>query len=398
MINYIYLKFIALLRKIKQKSIFTFDFIFSRKLHIITSDIHGETILILKEKTIERTFFSKIFNLAEESWVDFIYPKIEVKKFTDALVYSGSDFIITKDGAIWEKFFKPQWSKIIPLDNALLMIKDQNIFIKKAKQIKKIDYGFSLCGVHSTVWAHFLIQYLPKLYLIKEIQEVINHDITVIVPPYKDPQIREIVFPYLSQFKNLNIIELKCNDAINCKVLYHIENTSHLPDNANYINPSDLIIPNFTFNILNNNLIKHFIDNSEDSTKLHSRKLYIGRSGIRNLVNHEEVEQYFISQGFEIIHPHSNTLIDKIKVFSEAAIIVGPASSGFTNLVFCKTGTKALAFVNFQRTFDGYGATLAKNYGIDLILVTGNDQNDSIHSSYYIPLDTVKSAYLELLS
>lgn len=401
MIKYIFLRLKGLIQRIIGKTIFVFNLLNSQKIYIIGSDQKGESILHLKEKSIERTFFPKVYNLVEDGWVDFSYPKIEVIKYTDAQVYSGSDFIVTKDGAIWEKYFKPQWTKIIPGDNALLKIKDQYIFVKKAKHIQTIEFGFSLCGVHSTVWSHFLVQYLPKLYLLKEIQSVVSHELTIIIPPYKDSQIREIVYTHLSQFKNIKIKELELNDVANCKVLYHIENTSHLSDHANYINTSDCIIPRFTLDILKNNFISQFTDNFlniQDTTQLPFHKLYIGRSGCRNILNNAEIEQYFVSQGFEVIQPHLFTFKEKVNIFREAAIIVGPYSSGFSNIVFCKPGAKVLAFVNYQRTFEVYLSTLAKYFDVDLMLISGYDQNDSIHSSYYIPLDRIKSAYLELLS
>lgn len=402
-IKYMLYRFIGLIKKIIRKTINSYELLLSQKKHIISSDQFGESILQLKEKSVEKTFSPKIYNLAEESWVNIFFPKLEVRKFIDVQVYSESDFIITKDGAIWDKFFKPQWTKIIPLDKSLLKIKDNYIFIKKAKKIIPVEYGFSLCGVHSTIWTHFLVQYLPKLYLLKEILSVISHDLTIIVPHYKDIQIREIVYSYLSQFKNIKVMELERNDVANCKVLYFIENTSYISDDTNYINPSDYIIPCFSLELLKNNLINRFTDNfqkNKDSTQLPFRKLYIGRSdsGYRNVLNNAEIEQYFVSLEFEVIQPHNLTLIEKVKIFREAAIIVGPYAGGFTNIIFCQPRAKALLFVNYQRTFDGFISTLAKYFDVDIMHVTGYDQNDSIHSSYHVPLDKIKSAYLELLS
>lgn len=396
-IKYIY----HIIQKIIQKITFPIELWFSKKIHIISSEKSGEPILQFKAKSFERTFFSKIFNFAEDSWVDFLYSKIEVRKFKDARVYSGSDFIITKDGAVWEKYFKPQWAKIIPLDNVLLKIKNQYVWIKKVKHIQTIEYGFSLCGVHSTIWAHFLVQYLPKLYLLKEIQSVVNNDLIVIVPHYNDSQIREIVYTYLSQLKNIKITELEHNEAADCKVLYHIENTSHLSDHSNYLNPSDCCIPRFTIDLLIKNLINPLFENDrdiQDSALKPFRKLYIGRTGYRNMLNNAEVEKCFVGLGFEVIHPHLFNLNEKVKIFREAAIIVGPGSSGFTNILFCSPGAKVLVFMNFQRTFDGYLSTFAKHFGVDLMYITGYDQNDSVHSSYHIPLNKIKLAYKELIS
>jgi len=378
-----------------------YELLFSQKMKIINPIHYGELIVKLKEKSVERVYFPKIYNLAKESWVDFVYPILEVRKYTDAKVFYGSDFIIINEGAIWDKYFKPQWAKNTPLDKDLLEIKDQYISIKKPKREETVENGLSLCGAHCTEWAHFLVQYLPKLYLLKEIKSVVGHELTIILPNYTDDQIRDIVFPFISQFKNFKFIELYPNEAVNCKTLFYIENTSYLSDHANYINPSDIIIPRFTIESLKNNLVKQFTDNfltnqSENLTPY--RKLYIGRSGYRNILNNEEIENYFVSEGFDVILPHKFSLYEKANIFREASIIVGPYSSGFTNILFCLPGAKALGFINFQRTFDGYVGSFAKYFDVDMMLVTGYDQNDTIHSSYSIPLEKIKSAYIEFIS
>jgi len=321
MLNRIYNKVIRIIFGIIRKTNQAKNLLLSQKKLIINPELYGDSLIILKEKSIERVYFSKIFNLAEESWIDFLYPKIEVRRFTNAQVYSSSDFIVTKDGAIWGKYYKPQWSKNSPLDKDLLKINDQCVFIKKPKNQVVIDYGYSLCGVHCTTWAHFLVQYLPKLYLLKVIQSIVGYEITVILPIYIDHQIRDIVFPYISQLKNLKVLELNPDEVVNCKTLYYLENTSYISDHANYINPSDIIIPHFTIESLKKNLVEHFTDNlltTQDERAIPYRKIYIGRSGYRNIINNDEIENYFVSQGFEVILPHKLTLCEKVNIFREA--------------------------------------------------------------------------------
>ena len=127
-VKYIFRKSKSLIRRIKRKIIYTLELSRSRKERIISFEQYGELVLLWKEKSFEKIFLPKVYHLTEESWINFYYPRIEARKFTDALVYGGSDFVVTKDGAIWEKYFKPQWTKIIPADQALLKIEDEYIF------------------------------------------------------------------------------------------------------------------------------------------------------------------------------------------------------------------------------------------------------------------------------
>ncbi|TAG09868.1 MAG: glycosyltransferase family 61 protein [Verrucomicrobia bacterium] len=370
----------------------------SHKLKIINPKNFGDLACLVKEKSKETVSFPKLYDLADKCSIDFIYPEIEVRRYSDAQVYSDSDFVVIPDGAMWEKFYKPQWTKCLPLDKDLLKVEDQTIYIKNSKRFISVDVGFSLCGVCSAVWAHFIVQYLPKIYYIQRLGSDIN-SITLIVPRYTDSQIIEIVDPIVKSLVGIKILVLQPDEVANCKILYHIGNTSYITDHANYINPSDIIIPRFVLDLLKEKLVKfppRALSIEEGKPVIPYKKIYIGRTGYRNIINHDEIENYFIELGFEIVFPHKVNLAEKVKMFRDAAIVVGPFSSGFTNIIFCHPGTKALGFINFQRAYDGYVGTIADYFDINLMLVSGNDQDDTIHSSYSVPLDRIKEAYLTL--
>ncbi|MFW1063367.1 glycosyltransferase 61 family protein, partial [Vibrio parahaemolyticus] len=84
-------------------------------------------------------------------------------------------------------------------------------------------------------------------------------------------------------------------------------------------------------------------------------------------------------------------LAQKKKVFSSAEMLVGPYSSGFTNLVFCRPGTRILAFVNYARCYDTYMATLSKLFDCDFHFCLGKDTNGGINADYTIDIEEVNS-------
>ncbi len=47
---------------------------------------------------------------------------------------------------------------------------------------------------------------------------------------------------------------------------------------------------------------------------------------------------------FEILEDISRTVDEQIRLFAEAAVVVGPHGAGFTNLLWCQPGTKVLEF------------------------------------------------------
>jgi capsular polysaccharide biosynthesis protein len=94
-------------------------------------------------------------------------------------------------------------------------------------------------------------------------------------------------------------------------------------------------------------LIKNQLENSAPPTRL----LYISRSKAHTLawrkalkpprlvalVNENDVLDALRPLGFECIHLEDYSLVDKIKLFQEAKVIVGPSGGGFTMGFFANT-------------------------------------------------------------
>jgi len=385
-----------LIKLLKQK----LNLINAIKTTIMNANTTGEIIINIKDESYETASFIKVYDLVIRGEVEIKSPKLDIIKYTNTTVFSSSDFILCEEGVVWEKFYMPQFMRITPHDEDLLKIENNQIFIKKPSEYKKVKIGYSLCGVHSKIWAHFLVQYLPKLYLISDLIKATNQEITIILPNYSDPQIRELVFNYISKFNNIDVLELKSGEVAVCDILYHISNTAYLSDHVGYISPADSIIPKFVTDSIKKNLIDEnsYADKVKNEKKNKNEdKLYIARGGQRNIINSIEIEKYFVEKGYLVISPHKVTFSEKIRLFRNASIIAGPMSSGFSNTIFCKKGTKVLMFSNFQRIFEPYWGYFAKGFDIDITAVTGYDKcpNDP-HSSYTVPLIKIKSACDEL--
>ena len=170
-----------------------------------------------------------------------------------------------------------------------------------------------------------------------------------------------------------------------------------ISDACKYPFPSDIIITEFVANSLKNNLVNRFIEKLEildEFTK--KQKIYIIRRGKRNLINYKEVELFFKEKGFYFVEPHKLTLIEKISIFKNAEVVVGPLSSGFTNLIFSNKSTKVLVLSNFVRSFEGYFAFLSNYFVKKIILLTGSDSSSHLNTSYFISIDKVEKAYNDL--
>ena len=72
-----------------------------------------------------------------------------------------------------------------------------------------------------------------------------------------------------------------------------------------------------------------------------SRLLFISRkmASSRRCINEGQIYSLLAPLGFEIVYLEYLTLIDQLRLFSEASFIVGAHGAGFTNILVCKSTT-----------------------------------------------------------
>jgi hypothetical protein len=72
-------------------------------------------------------------------------------------------------------------------------------------------------------------------------------------------------------------------------------------------------------------------------------KFFVKRRGkTRGIRNQEEVVEFFLSAGWGVVDLEELSLAEQISWFANAEVIVGEHGGGFTNLVWCRLGTRVL--------------------------------------------------------
>ena len=56
----------------------------------------------------------------------------------------------------------------------------------------------------------------------------------------------------------------------------------------------------------------------------------------------KEVSSFLAKHGFETVQAESLSISEQARLFAEAKIVLGPHGAGFTNIAFCKPGTKVV--------------------------------------------------------
>lgn len=134
------------------------------------------------------------------------------------------------------------------------------------------------------------------------------------------------------------------------------------------------------------------------------RRLYLTRRGMSNrrIVNEAELELELASYGFETIAPETLSLLDQVKLFSEAEIVIGAHGAALTNLVFAPDGTRLLDICD--KTYaEAFFWTLCPAFGHNyqyLLAETVPNAGGKVgqDTDMYVSLDQFKAALQPLVS
>lgn len=382
----------AYVRKSEEKLRLAVDF----KEYLITKpDELGEKIYQVKPHTIEKIKPLKIVDIIAGGELFLPCKEQYLVKYKNAIVCPNSDMIFLDDKVAWSKYHDPLFSKNKYRDGYVLQLVNDRVKVR-SEGVKQLSFErvFSLCGVYAGTWSHFMIQYLPKLYMLKK--EFLSEDIIILLHKKIDPQIVEIIRLYLEDYPKTELVFLDDNEEVLCGELYYMDSATQMIDHEAYVSYADMIIPNQVASLLKTQLVESLIKRYYKPVDNKDLKLYIRRNNAayRNMMNVEEVEEFFLSEGFEIIEPHLLSLEKKVNYFRNASVVVGPNSAGFSNLIFSKPQTKVLLFSNLQRSFEPYLAFFYYQFELDFLTITGEDKNSAdSHSDFYISLDKIKNIY-----
>lgn len=198
-------------------------------------------------------------------------------------------------------------------------------------------------------YGHWMIDVLPRLYLLK--QSGLSDKIDFyLVPSYK--------FDY--QRDTLAILGIPAEKIIDGEVHTHIQAKTIIASTAPRGNYS--VVPHWTIEFLRNNFLhlvteKHIraaIEKANPKPEFKrsgthaSPRIYISRkdSGIRNVLNEDELVTLLKKYDFTFYQLSELSFVEKMSLFATASLVISATGAGLTNILFCKPGTKVLEIFN----------------------------------------------------
>lgn len=355
---------------------------------------YNESEKYIKEKLTTKNILitPEVIGFVKKSHIEFKEVVLNIYNFENAIITYKSDIIRFTNECYWYKFHKHFMYKTIPLDNDLITLKNNNLILRNTKKLIVEDKVISLVGAVDNSWSHFIVQYLPKLVILKDYY--FDKNITVAISLNIDKNCRELVEFIIP--KTWKIFEIDENILLEAKELIYVDNTSWITDHSNTLILGDIMIYEIALKILKEVITKYKESKSLNIIVSKKKKyIYLRRvSNVRTLLNYKEVDKLLERYNFEIIYPHLYSLEEKIKIFSEAEIIIGPLSSGFVNIIFCNKDTKVICFLNKNRVWDTYISTIAEYFGMNncKYLLSNYTQNtEDPHSSYTVDIKILEN-------
>lgn len=354
-----------------------------------------KSIYHIKDETWETMCIPEIFNISKQCNMLCYHNAQDILEIPNARIMSGSDIVQTEDMAIWEKAKVSFFSIVKPADSNILKYDATKVYIAQPERRETIQGKcVSMLGVHAHLWAHFLVQYLPKLYYAED-AKLFDHA-TIILPKYKDENIKEIIQSVLGKYSEARIIEAQDHTEYVCEKLMYIPHASFIADDADFVMPYETVIPKMVIERIHKEIIEPLQDRVSPDTCKHER-IYLSRRNpsYRATVNNEELEEYFKSKGFFFVTGATLSLQEKANLFYHAKVIAGAYSAGWINTMFCK-GAKGLILANNSKAMDSYYLTLAKPENIQILCNVGDDLYANHQTDFYMPIERVDEAYKQL--
>lgn len=351
----------------------------------------------IKEATWEKMQIPAIYMMTQKCNIECYHGEQDILCIQNAKVYNISDVVLTSKGAVWDKAYRQDFSKIIPLDKNYLKHDINNVYLQKYKQSVHVQgICLSLLGVHADIWAHFLIQFLPKLFYAEEAGLFKQH-ISILIPKYKDANIIEMVNMVIGKYNTIDIIEVENEIEYCCDTLMYIPTASYIGNDLFYTSPFDTVIPVDVISRIQNSIVTPLIEKVK-SNPVKYEKLYLPRknSGYRTTSNIQEVDEYFRAKGFHFVEGSQMTMEEKADMFMHAKVIAGPYSSAWINTIFCR-GAKGLILTNLPKSIETYYLTLAGENNIEFMHVQGYDLDFNHQCDFYMPMDRVEAAYEQFI-
>lgn len=309
----------------------------------------------------------------------YLFKKVRVSALSSSVIINEKKIVI-------ERAIGPDQSNYNFSAGHIRSHSQNTAAVNRSKKNENIEKGIFLCGNGASNYYHWIVEVLPRLEFVEKLPDhyqkfplLVSDDVASIPS-----------FAYTLRIfaPDREIVLLDKNKSYTVDDLIFITSPNNLP--FNIIGNNKFNIANVTLNSLSIDFIRKNVLANElvgSSSENYPKKIFFCRKAERRNYNQDEVFAFLSKFGFVKIFMEDLTFTEQVRTVYHAEFIVGPTGAAWTNLLFCRAGTKALCWMAEEiGNFSGF-STLARLVDVDLRYLTyksGVKQVSDIYGQDYM--------------
>lgn len=127
------------------------------------------------------------------------------------------------------------------------------------------------------------------------------------------------------------------------------------------------------------------------------KRIYVRRnSGLRKLVNDQQISNALAAAGFTVIAPEEFSFSEQVRLFSQAELVIGATGAAMANLIFCPPGSRVHVLMAQHEDMPyWYWQRMADCIGIDLTYGLGEicgAHDKGFHADFIVDIKHIEDA------
>ncbi|WP_158228969.1 glycosyltransferase family 61 protein [Chitinimonas sp. BJB300] len=383
-----------------EKRFFIIFFIFSNRSLYITTPIVwlDELTSVIKIPLLAVTdgmAYSPQYQNHQQQATHVKLPAVYAYVFQRACINANTSSVLTNTNQlVVERSLGPQPDNYI-YESGNLVSHDQHAARVRIGRIAYLEAGIFLSGNGSSNYYHWLLEILPKISFLNALpKEYGNYPLLVSEEALKLPSFKQSLTLFAG--KHPIILLNKRNNYIVDRLVY-INSASMIPFNlaaGAIFSAKDFHISPNTLEFIRSTCLA-YLERENGSLSASTReRIFLCRKGSRRKYNQHEVYAVLSQYGFKQVFTEDLSFEEQINLMQSAEFIAGPTGAAWTNLLFCRTGSKALCWMAEEYADFSAFSTLAKLVGVDMRYITFPTGAKSTHElsfkDYILDLNSLK--------
>ncbi|CAM3690109.1 Capsular biosynthesis protein [Bordetella bronchialis] len=257
----------------------------------------------------------------------------------DALVIGGFQVLLGKDFLLYEPAADPNAGFVAGIWQYVAGVRgtrNQVVVKFDYEERQSVGEAILLSGRCSPNYYHWLIEYLGKARLIAGAPDLQG------VPLIVDADMPAAEFESLALvLPGWPLIRVSRTTLLQVGKLHIPSVGTHLPDNLKDAGWKGGALCFGMLGFLRERVFSALGISEADPYP--RRIVFLVRPWGRNITNAAQVEEVARQFGAEIVDPSVLSFADQVRLFHDSELVIGAMGASFTNLIFCRPGTRALA-------------------------------------------------------